>query len=178
MGFGDLALFTARCGFGHGGSLGTASGFDALCGGGSGGLFGFAQGMSHGGVGVLRLMSAGSLGCMARGRFCCGGGGFGLGLCQQRLFSDLLGSTMSQLRAVLAARGGEVAILRSVEIRPGVEDRHIFRGLGYCWIIGLVRAARIHDSCSCRSDTVLVLSELRRFSARSKEACFALVIMQ
>jgi hypothetical protein len=147
MGFGDLALFSACGGFGHGGSLGTASGFDALCCCGSSGLFGFSQSMSHGRVGVLSLMSAGSLCCMARGRFSCSGSGFGLGLCQQRLFSHLLGSTMSQLRAVFSARSGEVAILRSVKIRPGVEDRHIFRGLGYCWIIGLVRAARIHDSC-------------------------------
>ena len=132
MRFGDLAFFAARGGFGDGGGFGAASGFDTLCCGGAGGFFGFAQGTAHGGVGVFCLMGTGGLCCMTRSGLCCCGGGFGLGLGQQCLLTDLLGGTMSQLRAILPARGGEVAILCSVKIRPGVEDRHIFGGLRYC----------------------------------------------
>jgi hypothetical protein len=149
VGFGDLAFFASRCGFGNSGGFCAASGFDTLCCGGARCLFGLAQSTSHGGVGVFCLMSACGLRCVTCGGLCCCCGGFGFGLGQQRLLADLLGSTMSQLRAVLPARGGEVAIFGSVKIRPGVEDRHIFGGLGYYWFFNLVRAARIHFSCSC-----------------------------
>src|SRR5260370_42560061 len=82
---------------------------------------------------------------------CGGGSGFGFGLGQQCLLTNLLGGAMSQLRAMLAARGGEVAIFCSVEICPGVEDGHIFGGVRCCWFVDLVPAARIHISCSCGS---------------------------
>jgi hypothetical protein len=42
MGFGNLALFAACCGFGDGGGFGAAGGFDTLGCGGSGCLFGLA----------------------------------------------------------------------------------------------------------------------------------------
>jgi hypothetical protein len=152
MGFSNLAFFAACSGFGDGGGLGAASGFDTLGGGGARCLFGLAQSTSHGGVGVFCLMSAGSLRCVTCSGLCGSGGGFGFGLGQQRLLTDLFGSAMSQLRAILPARCGEVAIFCSVKIRPGVEDRHIFGGLRYYRFVGLVRAARIHISYSCTSD--------------------------
>jgi hypothetical protein len=167
MGFGDLAFFAARSGFGDGGGLGAASGLDTLGCGSAGCVFGLAQGTAHGGVGVFGLMSAGSLRCVTCCGLCCGGGGFGLGLGQQRLFADLLGGTMSQLRAILPARGGEVAIFCAVKIGPGVEDCHIFGGLRYYWFVSLVRATRIHISCSCASRYDVGLLELRRFVASS-----------
>jgi hypothetical protein len=105
VGFGDLAFFAAGGGFGDSGGLGTASSFYTLGCGGAGGFFGFAQSTSHGGVGIVGLMSAGSVGCVTRGGVCCSGGGFCFSLSQQRLFADLLGCTVSQLRTILAARG-------------------------------------------------------------------------
>jgi len=167
MGFGDLAFFAARSGFGNGGGLGAASGLDTLGCGGAGCFFGLAQSTAHGGVGIFGLMGAGSLCCVTCGGLCCCGGGFGLGLGQQCLFADLLGGTMSQLRAILPARGGEVAIFCAVKIGPGVEDGHIFGGLRYYWFVSLVRAARIHISGPMRLVTMLVLLELRRFAANS-----------
>jgi hypothetical protein len=150
VGFGDLAFFAACGSLGDGGGFGAAGGFDTFCCGGARCLFGLAKSMAHGGVGVVGLMSTGGLGCVTCGGLGGSGGGFGLGLGQQRLLADLLGGAMSQLRAILAAGSGEVAIFCSVEIRPGVEDRHIFGGLRYYRFVGLVRAARIHISCSLR----------------------------
>jgi hypothetical protein len=158
MGFGDLAFFAACSGFGDSGGFGSASGFDTLCGGSARRLFGLAQSTSHGGVGILCLMGAGSLRCMTCGGLCCCGGGFGLSLGQQRLLTDLLGSTMSKLRAILPARSREVAIFCSVKIRPGVEDRHIFGGLRYYWIVRLVCAARIHFPVPVRPIIMLVFT--------------------
>jgi hypothetical protein len=157
VGFGDLAFFAASGGFGDGGGFGAASGFDTLGCGSAGCLFGLAQSTSHGGVGFFSLMSAGSLRCLACSELSGGCSGFGFGLSQQRLFTDLLGGAMSQLGAIFAARRREVAIFRSVKIRPGVEDRHIFRGLSYMFV-GLFRAARIHFSCSYQSGYCIVFT--------------------
>jgi hypothetical protein len=144
VGFGDLAFFTAGGGFGNSGGLGAASGFDTLGRGCARCFFGFAQSTSHGGVGIVCLMSAGGVGSVTRGGICCSGGGFRFSLSQQRLFADLLGRTVSQLRTILAAGGGEIAILGPMKIRPGVEDRYIFGGLRHCRIIDPVGAARVH----------------------------------
>jgi hypothetical protein len=176
MGFGDLAFFAACGSFGYCSGFGAASGFDTLGCCGAGRFFGFAQRTPHGGVGVFCLMSEGSLRCVTRGGLCCCSSGFGFGLGQQCLLANLLGGAMSQLRAILAARGGEVAIFCSVEIRPGVEDRYIFGGFGYDWFVGLVRAARIHFPVPVYLLT-LVLLELRRFAASSTRHV-APVIMQ
>ena len=154
VGFCDLAFFSARCGFGDGCGFSATCGFDAFCGGGASCFFGFAQGSAHGGVGVFCLMGARSLRCVTCSGLCGGSGGFGLGLGQQCLLTNLFGGAMPQLRAILPARGGEVAIFCSVKVRPGVEDRHIFGGLRYDWFVSLVRAARIHISCSCVSGYV------------------------
>src|SRR5260370_31775505 len=89
-------------------------------------------------------MRAGSLRSLTCGGLCCCGGGFGFGLGEQRLLTNLFGGAMSQLRAILPARSGEVAVFCSVKVRPGVEDRHIFGGLRYYRFVSLVRAARIH----------------------------------
>jgi hypothetical protein len=105
VGFGDLTFFAAGGGFGDSGGLGAASGFYTLGCGGAGGFFGLTQSTSHGGVGIVCLMSARGVGCVTRGGICCSSGGFGFGLSQQRLFADLLGCTVSQLRTILAARG-------------------------------------------------------------------------
>jgi hypothetical protein len=144
MGFGDLSFFAACGGFGNGGGFGAASGFDTLGCGGARCLFGLAQSTAHGGVGVFCLMRAGSLRCLTCSGLCGGSGSFGFGLGEQRLLANLFGGAMSQLRAILAARGGEIAIFCSVKVRPGVEDGHIFGGLCYYWFVNLVRAARIH----------------------------------
>jgi hypothetical protein len=103
MGFGDLAFFAARGGFGDSGSLGAASGFDTFRRGSARCLFGLAQSTAHGGVGLFCLMRAGSLRCVACGGLCCGGGSFGFGLGQQGLLTNLLGGAMPQLRAILPA---------------------------------------------------------------------------
>jgi hypothetical protein len=147
----DLAFFAACSSLGNGGGLGAASGFDTFCSGSTGRLFGLAQSTAHGGVGVFHLMSAGGLRCVTRCGLCSGGGGFGFGLGEQRLLTYLLGSTVPQLRAILPARSREVAILRSVKVGPGVENRYIFGGLRYCRLISPVRVARIHISQSCAS---------------------------
>jgi hypothetical protein len=145
MGFGNFA-FLAACGsLGDGGGLGASRCFETFGGGSAGSLFGLAQSTTHGGVGVVHLMSAGGLSCVTRGGLRCCSGGFGFGLGEQCLFADLFGGAMSQLRAVLAAGGGEVAVLGSVKIGPGVENRHIFRSLGYGGIIVFIGAARVHD---------------------------------
>jgi hypothetical protein len=151
VGFGDLSFFAACCSFGDGCGLGTARGFDTLGGCGACGFFGLTQSSAHGGVGVIGLMGTGSFGCLTSGGFGGSGGGFGFGLGEERLLANLFGGAMSQLRAILSARGGEVAIFCAVEVGPGVEDGYIFRGLGYGGFIVPVGAARIHSACSCAS---------------------------
>jgi hypothetical protein len=95
VGFGDLAFFAACGGFGNSGGFGAASSFDTLCRGGARCLFGLAKSTAHGGVGVIGLMSAGSLRCVTCGGVCGGGGGFGFGLGEQGLLTNLFGGTMS-----------------------------------------------------------------------------------
>ena len=151
VGFGDLPFFAACCGFGDGCGLGTTRGFDTLGGCGARGFFGLTQSPAHGGVGVIGLMSAGCFGGMTGGGFCGSGGGFGFGLGEESLLANLFGGAMPQLRAILSARGGEVAILCAVEVGPGVENGYIFRGLGYGGFIVPVGAARIHSACSYAS---------------------------
>jgi hypothetical protein len=167
VGFGDLAFFAACSGFGDGGGFGTASGFDTFGCGGSGCLFGFAQSAPHGGVGVIGLMGAGGLCCVTCGGLCGCSSGFGFGLGQQRLLADLLGSAVSQLRAIFPAGSREVAIFRSVKICPGVEDGYIFGGLCHYRFVNLFRAARIHFPVPVPLVTLLLLLELRRFAASS-----------
>jgi hypothetical protein len=143
---GDLTFFAACGGLGNSSGLGAASGFNALGCSSARCFFCLAQSTTHGGVGVFCLMGTGGLRCVTGGGLCSCGGSFGLGLGQQRLLANLLGRAMPQLRAILAARSREVAILRSVKVRPGVENRYIFGGLRYYRIFGPVRAARIHFS--------------------------------
>jgi hypothetical protein len=144
MGLGDLALFAACGGFGDGSGFSTACCFDSLCGCSASGIFSFAESAAHGGVGIISLMDASGLCGLASSGICGSGGGFSLCLGKEGLFTHLLGSAVPQLRAVLSAGRREVAIFCSMQIGPGVEDGHIFRGLCYCRIICLVRAARIH----------------------------------
>ena len=94
MRFCNLALFAAGGGFGDGGGFGAAGGFDTFGCGGTGGFFGFAQGTAHGRVGVICLMRTGCLRCVTRGGLCGSCGCFGLGLGEQCLVANLLGSTM------------------------------------------------------------------------------------
>jgi hypothetical protein len=143
---GDLTFFAACGGLGNSSGLGAASGFNALGCSGTRCFFGIAESTTHGGVGVFSLMGTGGLRCVTRGRLCSGSSCFCLGLGKQRLLANLLGRAMPQLRAILAARSREVAILRSVKVRPGVENRDIFGGLRYYRIFGSVRATRIHIS--------------------------------
>jgi hypothetical protein len=91
---GDLALFAACGCLGDSGRLGTASGLDALCCRGTGCLLSLAQSTAHGGVSVFCLMGAGGLCCITRNGLCCCCRGLGLGLSEQRLFANLLGSAM------------------------------------------------------------------------------------
>jgi hypothetical protein len=145
VGFGDLSFFAACCGFGDSCGFGTASGFDTLGGSGARSFFCLAESAAHGRVGVIGPMGAGGFCCVTSGGFCSSSGSFGFGLREESLFANLFGGAMPQLRAILSARGGEVAILRAVQIRPGVEDGYIFRGFRYGFI-DLVGAARIHGS--------------------------------
>jgi hypothetical protein len=145
VGFCDLSFFAACCGFGDSGGFGTASGFDTLGGSGAGSFFCLAESFAHGGVGVIGLMGAGSFCCVASGRLCCYSSSFGFGLREEGLLANLFGGAMPQLRAILSAGCGEVAILCAVQICPGVEDGYVFRGFGYGFIVP-VSAARIHDS--------------------------------
>jgi hypothetical protein len=118
VGFGDLAFFTAGRGFGDGGGLGAASGFDTFCSGSAGCLLGLAQRVLRGSIGFVNLEMARGLNCPAFRGVCGGCGFFGFSLRKKRLLPHLLCRTMSQLRAVLAARGGEIAIFGSMQIGP------------------------------------------------------------
>jgi hypothetical protein len=145
VGFGDLTLFAAGGGFGDGCGLGPASSFDTFCRSGASGFFGLAK-RTDCGVGLIggRCACGGcGLACGCVGHF---SGGFGLGLGEERVFAYLFGGTMSQLSAILPARGREVAVLCPMKVGPGVERRHIFRSLLCCQIVDLIRAARIHSS--------------------------------
>jgi hypothetical protein len=146
VGFGYLAFFAASGGFGNCGGFGAACGFDTLGCCGARGLFGFAKSAAHGGVRFVGLMGPCGLGSVAGCGLCCSGGSFCFGLGEQCLFADLLGCTMSQLGAIFAAGGGEVAVLGSVKVGPGVEDGDIFRGVRHCGFIDSVSATRIHCS--------------------------------
>jgi hypothetical protein len=143
--FGDLSFFAACCGFGDSGGFGTASGFDTLGGSRASSFFCLVESSAHGGVGVISLVGTCSFCCMTSGGFCGSSGGFSFGLREEGLFANLFSGAMPQLRAILSAGGGEVAILCAVQIRPGVEDGYVFRGLGYGFIVP-VSAARIHGS--------------------------------
>jgi hypothetical protein len=138
MGLCNLALFTTSGGFGDCGCFGAPCGFDTFSCRGTGGLFGFAKGAAHGGVGILCLMGSGGFGCVT----CCGIGGGSSNFCfrfgKERLLAHLLGGAMPELRAILAPRGGEIAILCTVKIGPGVKDRDVFRGLGCSGIVAPV----------------------------------------
>jgi hypothetical protein len=118
VGLGDLLFFAARGSFGNSSSLGTAGGFDTLGGGSASCLFGFAQRTLRGGVGIVGLEDPRGFHCTAFGGIGSVRGGFSFSLGKQRLLPHLLCRTMSQLRTVLAARGREVAIFRSMQIRP------------------------------------------------------------
>jgi hypothetical protein len=80
--FGDLSFFAACGGLGDRSCFGATCGFDAFSCGGACSLFRFAQSTSHGGVGIVSLMGASGLRCMARGGLCSSSGGFGFGLSQ------------------------------------------------------------------------------------------------
>src|ERR1700733_1259336 len=114
MGFGGLALCAAGGGFGDSGCLGTAGGFDTLSGGCTSCLVGLAQSTLRGRIGFIGLIMPRGRACAAFSRVCGICGGFGLGLGEKGLLAHLLRSMMSQLRAVLAARGGEIAIFGSM----------------------------------------------------------------
>jgi hypothetical protein len=118
VGLGDLTLLAARCGLGNGCGLSTACGFDTLGGGCACRLFGLAQRTSRRGVRFIRLFIAGSFHGLTRRRVRSDSGGFCFRLGYQRLFANLLCGAMPQLGSILAARGREVAILGSVQIRP------------------------------------------------------------
>jgi hypothetical protein len=98
------------------------------------------------------LIRLGRPSCLARCGFGCDGGGFSLSLSLQCLFPILLRCTVPQLHAILASRCREIAVLRSVQICPGVKNGHIFRGLRYCRIVCPVCATRFHVSLPVPSD--------------------------
>jgi hypothetical protein len=146
VGLGDLFFFAARGGFGNSSSLCTAGSFDTLGGGSASCLFGLAQRALRGGIGITGLENPRGFDCTAFGGI--GGirSGFSFSLGKQRLLAYLLCRTMSQLRTVLAARCREVAIFRSMQIRPRVENSHIFRSLRDYELIAFICAASIHHS--------------------------------
>jgi len=139
--FGDLSLFTACGSFSYGCCFGAACGFYTLSGSGASGFFRLEQSAAHGGVGIFGLMGAGDIGCVTCGRVSSGGGRLCFGLGKEGLLADLLSCAMPQLSAILAARCGEIAILCSVKIGPGVQDCYIFGGLVCHRIIDPVRLA-------------------------------------
>jgi hypothetical protein len=103
---GNFALFAARCGLGNRCGLGPAGGFDALGSGSASCLLRFAQRVLDEGLRRLAgLLAPSSLYGLARGQLGRSRSLFGLRLRQQSLFTDLLGGTMPQLRAILATRG-------------------------------------------------------------------------
>src|SRR5271169_5979124 len=138
MGFGNLALFATSGGFGDCGGFGAACGFDTLGCCGTGGVFGFAEGAAHGRVSILCPMGSSGFGCVT----CCRVGGgrssFRFRFGKECLLTDLLGGAMSELRAILAPGGGEIAILCTMKIGPGVKDRDVFRGLSCGGIVAPV----------------------------------------
>jgi hypothetical protein len=146
MGFGDLSLFAAGGCFGDRGCLGTAGGFDTLGGGCTSCLVGLAQSTLRGRIGLISLIMPSGRDCAAFSRICGVCGGFGFGLGEKGLLAYLLRGMMSQLRAVLAARGREIAIFGSMEIGPGVENGHIFRSLRDYEIIGFFSVLRVHNA--------------------------------
>jgi hypothetical protein len=146
MGLGDLALLTASGGFGDCGGFGTACGFDTLGCCGTGGFFGLVESAAHGWVGILGLMGSGCLGCVTRGRVGGGCGGFCLRFGEEGLLADLLGGAVPELRAILTSGGGEIAILCTMKIGPGVKDRDVLRSLGRRRIIDPVHLSWIHYS--------------------------------
>jgi hypothetical protein len=118
VGFSYLAFFAAGGGLGDGCDLGTTCGFDALGCGGAGRIFGLAQGTAHGGVRIFGLVVSGCLRSVTSCGVCGCSRGFGFGLSEQGLLADLLCGAMSQLGSVLSTGGREVAILRSMKVRP------------------------------------------------------------
>ena len=146
MGFSNLAFFAACSGFGHSGGLCTPSSFDTLGCSSACCLFGLLQCALRGGIGFVQFEMPSRLDCLTLSGICCFGCCFGFCLRKKRLFPNLLGRTMSQLRAVLAARGREVTILRSMQIGPGVKNSHIFWSFGNRDLIGLICALRIHNA--------------------------------
>jgi hypothetical protein len=138
MGLGNLAFFATSGGFGDCGGFGAACCFDTLGSRGTGGFFGFAEGAAHGGVSILSPMGARGFGCVT----CCrvGGGGSSFCFCfgEEGLLAHLLGCAMSELRAILTSGRGEIAILCTMKIGPGVKDRDVFRGLSCGGIVAPV----------------------------------------
>jgi hypothetical protein len=138
MGFGNLALFATSGCFGDCGCFGAACGFDTLGRRGTRGFFGFAKGAAHGGVGILCLMGSGGCGRVTCCRVGCGSSNFCFRFGKKRLLAHLLGGAMPELRAILTSGGGEIAILCTMKIGPGVKDCDVFRGLGCGGIVAPV----------------------------------------
>jgi hypothetical protein len=95
MCFSNLTFFAACGCFGDCCSFSAARGLDAFRGSGASSFFCFTQRAAHGRVGVVRLMVARCLRCLACRGFCGCCCSFCLGLSEQCLFAYLLCSTMS-----------------------------------------------------------------------------------
>jgi hypothetical protein len=118
MRHGNLLFCTASRSFSSCSSFGSASRFDAFGGGDTVGLAGITQSLLAGFVRRIVTENHGSQLRLTRCRIGCTGGRLGLSLRLQLLFANLLGGTMPQLRPVLTARRGKVAILCPVQIGP------------------------------------------------------------
>jgi hypothetical protein len=160
MCLGYLTLFTSGGGFGSGGSFGATRCFNPFSGGGACCLFSLTEILLQGnrrGRTLLRACGVCGLACCCLGGLC---SGLSFGLGEQGLLTNLFGGAVTQLRAILSSRGGEVAILRSVQVSPRVKYSDIFRRLGDAEIIDLVRAPFFHRLLSCPG--VLAPHRLRR----------------
>ncbi len=148
MGLGDLTLFPAGGSFSHGSGFGPAGSLYTLGGCGTSCIFSLTQRPLHGRVRVLPLCS---LGCLASCRVRSRSRSLSLSLGQQRLLANLLSGAVPQLGAVLSSRRRKIPILRSMQVRPRIEYRHIFGRLCGVQLFNLVCAARIHNFSSCTS---------------------------
>jgi hypothetical protein len=140
----DLQLLTSSCCLSHRRCIRASGRLHSLCRRDLRSLFRIPQSSPGTGLRDGSPLCVCSIRSPARGIIRGHGCSLSLGLGPQRLLSLLLSSAMSQLRAILSSRRREIAVLRSMEIRPGVKDCHIFRRLRDRALLKLVYAVRIH----------------------------------
>ena len=126
MCLGDFTFFSPRLRLRKRRGFGSPGSFDPLRGGAARGQLSILQRTFAVDVVVSAFRSPRGSFRLSRHALGVRGGGFSLSLGLQLGFSQFFGGAMPYLRPVLPAGRGKVTVLGPMQVRPGVQYRHIF----------------------------------------------------